>query len=370
MKLIRKQYDKRAKAMGALAAKGSTSVEKAEHNSDHFISSWEDVSTRLHKKDEFFMHNLTCLDRDWEAEIGQKFNSFKLDGEDSEGGKLGVNFFVDMANMRREIKDWRFKQNIESILKAKWFIIILVKLREKLDTLFTPIPPSCFKLLLAMKRVLMLGHEITVPVFYTLVSALILSEDHKDVMVHRTLKSICDVLRIRPDEFLHYLEEKDIQPCPELLSQVRQYRKQAVMTAKRFGLVAGGKNTLLNTNSRRGKFESPTASLPSSRPESAAEETQTQTVRFDQNSVEWRQKNVLLAMRLDEDKRDANSAMFDTFVGESGVFGRSSTVDSHAGPFQSSLSNISETTESADKPFLKSNDILDDDFQDDDDDED
>lgn len=254
MVLMRKQHTDRNRVINELSKKVETAVSAADESGNKFVTSWEAESEKLTKSNKYFQFDLNCKDKDWAEDIKIKYDCFATDGTDAKNGKLGVNFRVDMTNMRHRVRDKHFEIKCENLLKVKWFIILVVKLKEKIETVFTPIPLSCFKFLLAVKEVFVLGLELTTPVFFTLVDATVSNEDHKDIVVHRTLKSIRDVLKIQPDTFLEYLERKEIQPSPELLAQVRSHRKKIVNQSKLAGIaktINSGKASMLASKPRR-----------------------------------------------------------------------------------------------------------------------
>lgn len=268
--LIKKQYIDRHRQITELARKAATAAARADESGDNFVSSWEKQSENVHRTNKVFQFGLDCKETDWSEDIKIKYDCFVTDGTDDGYGKLGVNFQVDMASMRHRLKDKNFEIKCENLLRHKWFVTIVVKLKEKIETVFTPIPMSCFKFLLAVKEMLVLGQDLTIPVFFSLVAATVAPEDHKDVFIHRTLKSVRDSLKIHPDTFLEYLEKEEIQPCPELLSQVRSHRKKIVNQSKLAGLaktINTGKATMLASKPRRWGN---TGAIANSAPESEA----------------------------------------------------------------------------------------------------
>jgi hypothetical protein len=252
--LIRKQHADRKRLLNDMVKRASAVASRADEGGDKFVTSWEKQTDQLVKINRYFQFGLENKEKDWADDIKIKYDCFLTSGTDDKYGKLGVNFQVDMVSMRHRIKDKRFEIQCENLLKHKWFVILVVKLREKIETVFTPIPMSCFKFLLAVKEVVVLGSELTKSVFFTLVESTIEPDDHRDVVVHRTLKSIRDVLNIQADTFLEYLEKKEIQPSPELLSQVRSLRKKLVNQSKLAGFantIKSGKASMLASKPRR-----------------------------------------------------------------------------------------------------------------------
>lgn len=251
---MKKQHRIRSKELKETSKRVSEAVQQAQKGSEDFICSWEKSSDRVLRTNHFFGHTLECKEKDWERDIKLKYDCFVMQGQDRGGEKLGVNFHVDMYYMRNRIKDSYFEIKMENLLNNKWFVVLVLKLREKVETVFTPIPESCFKFLLAVKELFVLGQSLTKEVFYTILEATVIAEDHKDIIIHRTLKTVRDVLQIAPDQFLFYLEKREIQPCPELLSQVRQHRKKIVHQSKLSGLaqtIKSGKATMLSSKARR-----------------------------------------------------------------------------------------------------------------------
>jgi hypothetical protein len=337
MVLIKKQFTDRSRQMKDMQNRVNDAVVKADHTSENFVVSLENMSHKLDQKNKFFQHNLTVKETDWEENIQFKNDCLLLDGEDPSLGKLGKNFYTDMQSMRNRIKSLEFNTEMNNLLREKWYIIMVVKFKEKLETMFTPVPKSCFKFLLALKQVLLLGQALSNHVFYSILENTVLHEDHKDVVLHRTVSSVRDVLHIKPDTFLEYLEKKEIQPCPELLTQVRQFRKQMVTSAKLAGFAKNNKASALIYRGKRynaTSVMSPNAASPiSSRPESShevlnlkpgvsfAEDTEPITtsakIRVFDGLVEeasslWKQKHALFDRKHMESTDERNSALFAT----------------------------------------------------------
>ena len=336
--MIQKQHIERSREIESMKSKYQTAAESAEETGDRFVMSWENSTARIQQVEQLFSQALLDKKTDWENDIKIKFECLVFEGEDKRWGKLGINYYTDMANMRQRYADFQFNTYIENLFKSKWFMNLVIKLREKLETLFQPPPISCFKFLLAIKQVLGLGHSLTAAIFYELLESLVLKEDHKDVIVHRILKSIRDVLSIRDDDFLTYLEKNEIQPCPELLSQVRSLKKQ--MMAKKLAGInkTGFLNALINPKkdnlvAARQTFKVGKQVIITPVPLEIVEDANNTLTSSTAPSVseEGQKRRLSLQLkRVQEDKNDANDKIFETFSSSFNMFGDTSTFGSSA----------------------------------------
>jgi hypothetical protein len=198
---------------------------------------------------------------------------FLMEGSDRKLGKLGSTLMVDLLSMKRRAKHRIYCQKMESLSKAVWFITILTKLRDHTKKSFQKIPISLFKFLGIIHILLMYGWSFNTELFWMLIDnhddssshshsnshsnnpkmKTIEPQDHKEIIVHRTIKAIREYLKISPEVFMKYLDSHGIQPCSELLAQIREIKQQRTravraqqLKAARIGLYSPRLKATLN----------------------------------------------------------------------------------------------------------------------------
>ncbi len=82
------------------------------------------------------------------------------------------------------------------------------------------------------------GLVLTEEAFFIIVEKTIDPEEHRQLIFHRVLKFTREAVGIGPEAFMRYLEERDIQPCPELLTQIRQMKRQRALKNVKLGKAA------------------------------------------------------------------------------------------------------------------------------------
>ena len=133
--------------------------------------------------------------------------------------------------MRREALRKLNDQKISNLNGATWFQDFIQKLKDQhRNTLFMSMPACCQLFLFTIKQVIEEGISITSHVFYKLLEGCITDkDDYKDVIVNKCIKLVREQksCSVDAENFLKYLREHDIYPCPALLAQIRQQKRKA-----------------------------------------------------------------------------------------------------------------------------------------------
>ncbi len=199
---------------------------KAEEVSEKMVDTWEEFSSIY--ADEYHQINVLMDGKDFDrpAVIKEMHRLFSMDGEDPKFGKRGSNVVVDVASMKRRVKHAIYCRKMECVVEAMWFVTLLTRMRDHCKRTNHPMPASCFKFLSALYMMIQYGFEVTHNLFYEILERTIRDEDHKGIVVHRALRAVREHIRIDAEHFLEYLNSRGIQPCSELLAQVRLLRQQ------------------------------------------------------------------------------------------------------------------------------------------------
>lgn len=140
----------------------------------------------------------------------------------------------DMRKMHEQADRMTQAVQMDRLLQHRWFLALVVKLREFMKKMNNAVPACCLKFVTAVQQIILLGHTLSQEVFYSLIDATVTAkEDHSKTIVHQLLKIARDIVDISAPDFLAYLEDKDINPNPELVNQVRALSKsrKAVSTS-------------------------------------------------------------------------------------------------------------------------------------------
>lgn len=201
-------------------------ITKAEITSEHLVNVWEELSNV--DSLEYRKMNAIMNQKDFNRTtfIKTLHDCFMMDGSDRKLGKLGSTLMVDLLSMKRRARHKIYCQKMESLSKAIWFTTIITKLKDHSKKSYQKTPISLYKFLGVIHILLMYGWTFTVDLFWLLIEKTIDPQDQKEIIVHRTIKAVREYLKISPDIFLKYLDSNGIQPCSELLAQIREMKQQ------------------------------------------------------------------------------------------------------------------------------------------------
>lgn len=123
---------------------------------------------------------------------------------------------------------------LSNLASNSWFVVHVTKFKDHLHRTNHETPENCFKFLVVVQSLLMEGYKLTEDVFYATVEAtLTVSEEYSRSDVNSAIKVVRESIGIGPRKFLKYLEKKSIEPCPDLLIQLRSYRRNKINTSFR-----------------------------------------------------------------------------------------------------------------------------------------
>jgi hypothetical protein len=95
------------------------------------------------------------------------------------------------------------------------------------------IPLSCFKFLSVFEQLIAAGIQLDVDLFYKVLESVFTdNDDYAKSIVNKTIKAVRDFIKIPPDRFLKYLNERNITPCPELVKHVKDLEKKRIRKNK------------------------------------------------------------------------------------------------------------------------------------------
>ena len=203
----------------------SETTTKAEVTTERLVNVWEEFCNVYAQEYRNINIKMDHKDFDRPTLIQTLHECFLMEGDDKKLGQLGKNLMVDLLSMKRRAKHRIYCKKMEALSKSVWFISLLTKMRDHSRKSFQRVPLSLYKFLSIVQILLMYGWTITTELFWQILEKTIESQDHKEIIVHRALKAVRDYLEIDVETFMNYLEKNDIQPCSELLAQVREIKQ-------------------------------------------------------------------------------------------------------------------------------------------------
>lgn len=226
VEIYKKRSDTRDKELERWTRQTDLVAKSAEIVSGKLVDAWESFANiyanEFHKM-QVVMHGKE-FDRPEIIKTMQKM--FTMDGVDHALGKRGHHAMVDVASMKRRVKHAIYCKKMDFVCASMWFVTLLTRMRDHCRRTNHPLPQSCFKFLGATYLIIQYGYDITQAIFYEILEQTILDDDHKEIVVHRALRAVREHILIDPEAFLEYLNSRGIQPCSELLAQVREMRVQ------------------------------------------------------------------------------------------------------------------------------------------------
>jgi hypothetical protein len=198
-----------------------------------------------------------CSDKEYHYNdmIAYKIAAF-ADRESNIGmGKYAV---TDMDAVKKTAKRMHHWISIDRLGSQAWLVSILQQLKDivkRATMLGDEISASAIRLLAVMQLFAMQDVHLTVARFFAVIERVFVRQsDHSKQFVHRIVRAVRESESVGIDaaSFLAYLEARDIQPCAELLGQVRDMKRKLenrkTTTKKR-------SNTLLRTGQGQGQVE-------------------------------------------------------------------------------------------------------------------
>lgn len=206
----------------------SRKIKRAENAGMRLLEQHHDFNTTVARAEERaislveemeFIRPIALLHQVTSFEEGAELNS------STKTGKKGLK--NDLLQMNTVAEKKTFELYMGRLVKHRWFVAAVLKLRDYMKKMNNSVPDCCLKMIVAVEQVLLMGYTLTEEVFYQLLEGVVtVKEDHQKTIVHQLLKILRGVLHISAVDFLKYLEDRDIIPHPELSNQVRMDSKQ------------------------------------------------------------------------------------------------------------------------------------------------
>lgn len=215
---------------------------EAEAVSERVIDNWQEFARGRAIQKEQLMHILYHKDFLFPVEMKAKLQSFQVSNMDCKRA---------MRKMEARSHKRLYQLALDNLRMNTWLLNIISRLKGQYKKAKNSVPACCFRFLAVVKNIAMLGWDLDRDIFYYIVERTITSpkEEHCHPMVYRTLKAARDAVRIGPEAYLKYLEDREIPACPELLVHIRELRnrkkgkRERLRTFSNFSTASGGVDT-------------------------------------------------------------------------------------------------------------------------------
>lgn len=248
MKRYQKIFDDARAKMESLESNYASKMHDIEKSGDEMLDGWEGFQEAKAMNDSHMLYLMEHKEFLFPQEMVYYLKSFEANG---------ISCQSDLRRMRVLARKRLHMRSMMNIAKHKWLLEAIGKLKEYQKKTKQIVPRACFRLLIVLKNLIMLGVELNSEVYYHVMEACIQnpSEEHQIVLVYKTLKYFRDYVKIPPEEFLSYLEERDYHPCPELLANIRsikfkQARDSMLANQKKKKMAALVLRNVINSSSR------------------------------------------------------------------------------------------------------------------------
>lgn len=199
-------------------------AKKGDRKQKAFMARSEDVYEKLQSFDSQVEQEAEKVKLNFEDLEIQYDSSMKIKSEAWGRNKGFKSALTDMKVMARQTSAIENFTKNANLIAPKWFPSFSRTIKELINraAVLDPIPLSCYQLLMVVQIVTMKGLDLTKERFYAILEATILDKDLlRKVNVHKVLKALRDCIGVRSEEFLRYHEQRDIQPCPELVAHMK-----------------------------------------------------------------------------------------------------------------------------------------------------
>jgi len=144
-----------------------------------------------------------------------------------EAGSMHQNVLDELQQLSNLVKYSIHTTRMKHLVKNKWFMKVIHSLHNyKQNAKKATVPATLPRFLLAASTLLVNNEAIDESLFYMLVEKLIAPQDHKDVIVHRSLSMFRTSIGLSAEHFSEYLERRSITACPELLTELQELRRK------------------------------------------------------------------------------------------------------------------------------------------------
>ncbi len=197
-------------------------LKEVENQSEGLVDKISNMNKLISEKRKIVVNVYKDREFEWSNNMQTKLESFK-EIEDIKSITSELYF----KKMRFHAQAKQRAKCMENLLKYPWFAELITKLKENAKRTGQQIPLSCLKLLVIFNHLIVTNWTLTSQIFYDVIESCITDpQEHAKIIVHKILKAFRDALNIGPEAFLKYLNDKNIQPCAELLSQVRKIKRK------------------------------------------------------------------------------------------------------------------------------------------------
>lgn len=199
-------------------------AKKGDRKQKAFMTRSEDVYEKLQSFDSQVASEAEKVKLNFDDLEIQYDSTMKIKSEAWDRNKRFKSALTDMKVMARQTKAIESFTKNANLIAPKWFSSFSRTIKELINraAVLDPIPLSCYQLLTVVQKVTMKGLDLTKERFYTMLEASISDKGLlRKVNVHKVLKALRDCVGIRSEEFLRYHEQREIQPCPELVAHIK-----------------------------------------------------------------------------------------------------------------------------------------------------
>ena len=210
MKRYQKDFDDVTNKMNEMESHYLEKLHIIEESGDDLLNQWEHFHDGKILQQNHLLYLFDHKEFLFPQEMKYYLQNFQSDG---------LNCKADLHKMKTKARKRLHIRGMYNIMKCRWLLNAISKLRG----LHKSVPVACFRFLVVLKNIVMLGWKITKEIYYYVMERCVKNphEEHADVLVYKTLKVARDALDISPEEFLNYLEEHSYAASPELLANIR-----------------------------------------------------------------------------------------------------------------------------------------------------
>lgn len=213
------------KKLSARQAVATQMTDAAIKSANRVFSTWQSFCKEQHDASETLTELCGDISFRNSIDLRAKIESFTIDGDTSCSAVSSTKKTLHKLEQSAKNRIWR--DSMELLLDSSWFVNFVSKLREGTKRLSTPIPTGSLKFLVVTKYIIVFGWKLDASLFYRIMELCVTDlDEHRKLIVHKILKAARDEVGISSESFLAYLESKNIQPCPELLSQIRAVKSK------------------------------------------------------------------------------------------------------------------------------------------------
>jgi hypothetical protein len=236
----------------SLCRKSEKKTKRFNTTGHRVLKKWTGFRLRVNEQREQMDSMCGDIAFQWPSVMKIKLKNFPIDGDKAEK-TLGMGVRKSMAIVNLRTCHELHTKAFDNLANAKWLLAFLAKLRDFLRRSSTPCPSSCFKFIYVIQSILARGWDLTNETFFLILERVLTqAEDYSNVTVNKAIRAARDVVGVGPEEFLKYLEDRKITPCPELLAQIRSHRRKKARKEKIQAMKKGRQHRKKNASNSQG----------------------------------------------------------------------------------------------------------------------